>query len=127
MLDVAALKSAARAAIVMPAVFAFADNVIGNPQTTIFSAFGSFSMLVLADFQGPPRGRLKAYLTLAGIGVALISLGTVCSRSAAAGTSVMALVGFTILFSGLINRYFAAGIVTGSTNVRIAPVAPAEK
>ena len=119
------LKSAARAAIVMPAVFAFADNAIGNPQTTIFSAFGSFSMLVLADFQGPPRGRLKAYLTLAGIGVALIALGTVCSRSAAAGTSVMALVGFTILFAGLINRYFAAGGLAALLSFILAVNVPA--
>jgi uncharacterized membrane protein YccC len=107
--DRASLKSAARAAIFIPAVFAFADNVIGNPQTTIFSAFGSFSILVLADFEGSPLRRLTAYATLAGVGVPLIALGTVCSRSAAAAASAMAIVGFAILFSGLINRYFAAG------------------
>ncbi len=103
------LKNAARAAIVMPAVFAFADNIIGQPQTTVFAAFGSFSMLVLADFEGPPRSRLTAYLSLAGVGAALIALGTVCSQSAVASAAVMAVVGFTILFGGLINRYFAAG------------------
>ena len=48
------LKSAARAAIVMPAVFAFADQVIAQPQTALFAAFGSFAMLVLASFSGPP-------------------------------------------------------------------------
>src|SRR5205823_1500912 len=37
-LDRPALKSAVRAAIFMPAVFAFADNVIAQSQTTIFSA-----------------------------------------------------------------------------------------
>jgi uncharacterized membrane protein YccC len=107
--DRASLKSAARAAIFIPAVFAFADNVIGNPQTTIFSAFGSFSILVLADFAGSPARRLTAYLTLAGVGFPLIALGTICSRSAAAAACAMAVVGFAILFSGLINRYFAAG------------------
>jgi uncharacterized membrane protein YccC len=121
----ASLKSAARAAIVMPAVFAFADNVIGQPQTTIFSAFGSFSMLVLADFQGPPRSRLSAYLTLVGVGAALISLGTLCSRSTAAGASVTALVGFTILFAGLINRYFAAGAFAALLSFIIAVNVPA--
>ena len=45
MLDLAALKSAARAAIVIPAVFALADKVIQQPQTSIFAAFGSFAML----------------------------------------------------------------------------------
>jgi hypothetical protein len=41
--DVAALESAARAAIVMPAVFALAREVIGQPQTSLFAAFGSFA------------------------------------------------------------------------------------
>jgi len=51
----------------MPAVLAFADNVISQPQTTIFSAFGSFAILVLAAFSGPRRTQLAAYLTRARI------------------------------------------------------------
>jgi uncharacterized membrane protein YccC len=109
----------------MPAVFAFADNVIGQPQTTVFSAFGSFSVLVLADFEGPRRSRLTAYLTLVGIGAALISLGTLCSRSPAAGASVTAVVGFTILFAGLINRYFAAGAFAALLSFILAVNIPA--
>src|SRR5258707_8216974 len=108
-LDRPALKSAVRAAIFMPAVFAFADNVIAQPQTTIFSAFGSFAILVLADFTGPWRNRLVAYLSLAGAGVVLIFLGTLSSQSTVVATAVMALVGFTILFAGVINGYLAAG------------------
>ncbi len=46
----------------MPVVFGFADGVIGNANTTLFSAFGSFAILVLADFGGPPKRRLTAYL-----------------------------------------------------------------
>ena len=53
--DLASLKSAARAAIVIPAVFAIADKAIQDPQTAIFAAFGSFAMLVLVDFSGPMR------------------------------------------------------------------------
>ncbi|MDX6411846.1 MAG: hypothetical protein QOE91_1362, partial [Gaiellaceae bacterium] len=41
----ASLRSAVRAAIVMPSVFAFADKVIGDPQVATFAAFGSFAML----------------------------------------------------------------------------------
>src|SRR6478609_8861849 len=108
-LDRPALKSAIRAAIFMPAVFAFADNVIAQPQTTIFSAFGSFAILVLTDFSGPWRNRLVAYITLAGAGAVLISLGTLCSQSTLAATAVMAVVGFTVLFAGVINGYLAAG------------------
>ena len=92
----------------MPAVFAFADKVVGNPQTAIFAAFGSFAMLVLVDFTGPMRSRLVAYLALACVGAVNVVLGTLCSRNAWLAAGAMALVGFAILFSGVINGYFAA-------------------
>src|SRR5438477_9472990 len=119
--DVAALKSAARAAIVMPAVFAFADNVIGQPQTSIFAAFGSFAMLVLVEFDGPPRTRLLAYLGLACVGAAFIALGTLCSRDTWLAAGGMAIVGFGTLFSGVISGYFAAG-ATGALLTFVLPV-----
>ena len=103
------LKTAARAAIVMPAVFAFASKVIGQPQTALFAAFGSFSLLVLASFAGPPRSRLTAYLSLGVAGAVLVTLGTLCSGNAWLAAGAMAVVGFVILFSGFINGYFAAG------------------
>ena len=104
----AALRSAARAAVVMPSVFAFADKVIGNPQTATFAAFGSFAMLVLVDFTGPMRSRFLAYLGLACAGAVNIVLGTLFSRNAWVAAAAMAVVGFAILFSGAINGYFAA-------------------
>jgi uncharacterized membrane protein YccC len=104
----AALRSAARAAIVMPAVVAFADKVIKDPQTTLFAAFGSFAMLVFVDFTGPRRSQFVAYLALAGAGAANIVLGTLCSQNVWLAPAAMAVVGFAILFSGAINGYFAA-------------------
>ena len=92
----------------MPAVFALADKVIGNPQTATFAAFGSFAMLVLVDFTGPMRSRFLAYLGLAGAGAVNIVLGTLCSRNAWVAAAAMGVVGFAILFSGAINGYFAA-------------------
>jgi len=106
--DRGALKAAARAAIVIPAVFAVAHELIGDPQTSLFAAFGSFALLVLVDFAGPLRSRLVAYLTLACAGAANIVLGTFCSRNAWLAAAAMAVVGFGILFSGAINGYFAA-------------------
>jgi uncharacterized membrane protein YccC len=119
--DIAALKSAARAAIVMPAVFAFADNVIGQPQTSIFAAFGSIAMLVLVDFAGPPRTRLLAYLGLACVGAVFITLGTLCSRNAWLAAGAMAVVGFGVLFSGVISGYVAAA-TTGALVTFVLPV-----
>jgi uncharacterized membrane protein YccC len=102
------LKYAARAAIVLPAVVAFADNVIKNQQTTFLSAFGSVAILVLTNFGGPPRTRLAAYLALTAAGAVLISLGTLCSRTPWLAVVAMAVVGFLILLAGVISGYFAA-------------------
>jgi uncharacterized membrane protein YccC len=120
-MDIAALKSAARAAIVMPAVFALADKVIGQPQTSIFAAFGSFAMLVLVEFGGPWRSRLLAYLGLACVGASFITLGTLCSRDPWLAAGAMAAVGFATLFSGVINGYFAAA-ATGALLTFVLPV-----
>jgi uncharacterized membrane protein YccC len=118
--DLAALKSAARAAIVIPAVFALADKVIAQPQTSLFAAFGSFALLVLTEFTGPPRIRLLAYLALACVGAAFITLGTLCSRNEWLGAGAMAVVGFATLFAGVISGYFAAG-ATGALLTFILP------
>ena len=117
----AALKSAARAAIVIPAVFALADKLIGQPQTSIFAAFGSFAILVLVDVAGTRRTRLIAYLGLACVGGAFITLGTLCSRNAWLGACAMAAVGFAVLFAGGINGY-AAAVTTGALLTFVLPV-----
>jgi uncharacterized membrane protein YccC len=117
----AALKSAARAAIVMPTVFAFADKVIKQPQTSLFAAFGSFALLVLVEFGGPWRTRLLAYLGLACVGAAYITLGTLCSREPWLAAGAMALVGFGTLFAGAFSGYVAAS-ATGALLTFVLPV-----
>jgi uncharacterized membrane protein YccC len=107
--DRAALKSAARAAIVITGVFAFADKVIGNPSMALFAAFGAVALLILVQFTGPPRTRLLAYLALGCVGAAFYTLGTLCSRSPWLATAAMAVVGFIALFSGVFSGYFSAG------------------
>ena len=102
-----ALRKAARAAIVIPLVLAVADKVIQQPQTTIFAAFGSFAVLVFADFRGAPPVRLLRYLGLAALGAGLIALGTLCSRSEWLAPAGMGLVGFAVLFSTVLHPYFA--------------------
>jgi uncharacterized membrane protein YccC len=102
------LHSAVRAAIVMPSVFAFADKVIGDLQVATFAAFGAFAMLVLVEFSGPTRSRLTAYVALACAGAANIAIGTLCSNHAWLAAAAMGVVGFVILYAGVINGYFAA-------------------
>jgi uncharacterized membrane protein YccC len=118
--NIEALKSAARAAIVMPGVFAFADQVIGNPQTSLFAAFGSFAVLVLVEFGGRWRTRLVAYLAFAGVGLVLVAVGTLCSRDAWLAAGATGVVVFATLFSGAFNGYFAAAS-TGAILLFVLP------
>jgi uncharacterized membrane protein YccC len=108
-LDRTALRRAARAAVVLTAMFAVGDKAIGNPTTALFAAFGSFALLVLAQFAGPWRTRVVAYLALACTGAVFITLGTLCSRSPWLAAGAMAIVGFGVLFSGVFSGYISAG------------------
>jgi uncharacterized membrane protein YccC len=118
--DLEALKSAARAAIVMPCVFAFAHEVIGNAQTSLFSAFGSFAVLVLVEFGGLPKRRLVAYLAFAAVGAVLITVGTLCSHDEWLAAGATAVVTFIVLFAGAFSGYFAAAS-TGAILLFVLP------
>ncbi len=76
----AALRRATRAAIIMPALFALGDKVIGNPQLATYAAFGSFAMLLLVDFGGPMAERLQAQAALAVTGGVFVCLATLASQ-----------------------------------------------
>ncbi len=119
-MNVEALKAAGRAAIVMPANFAFASLVIGRPQLSLFAAFGSFAVLVLVEFGGLRRVRALAYLAFGIAGAGLISLGTLCSHDAWLATGAMAVVGFGILFAGGFSGYVAAA-GTGAVLLLVLP------
>ena len=92
----------------MPAMFAFADKVIGNPEISYFAAFGSFAMLLLIDFQGTIGDRLRAQAALGVACVVLICLGTLASQSTAAAAISMTVVAFVILFAGVVSSVFAS-------------------
>jgi uncharacterized membrane protein YccC len=106
--DPAALKSAARTAIVMPLGFVLTTVVAGGEHAPVFAAFGSFALLVLVAFGGRTRSRLLAYLALAAVGGLLIALGTVVSEHRLLATATTAAVTFVIFFSGVVNGYLAA-------------------
>ena len=104
----AGLRRAARAALVVPAAFAFAKLVIGDSQVTTFVAFGCFALLVMSDFGGTRRPRAAAYVTATLVGAALLTLGTLVSPVAWVAALVMLLVGFWVQFSGVFGSYVAA-------------------
>jgi uncharacterized membrane protein YccC len=103
----AALRRAARAAIVMPAMFALGEKVIGNPVVATFAAFGSFAMLLLVDFTGPMRDRLRAYLGLALAGAVFVCLGTLASSRPWLAAASMTCVAFAVLFVGVVSSELA--------------------
>jgi uncharacterized membrane protein YccC len=120
--DLAALRRAARTAIVMPAMFALGDKVIGDPNVATFAAFGSFAMLLLAGFTGPMRLRLQAQAALALVGGIFICLGTLASGHAWLAAAAMAVVGFGVLFAGVVSSVLA-GATTSLLLAFILPVA----
>jgi uncharacterized membrane protein YccC len=101
-----ALRSALRVAVVAPVAFAIGNQI--DPQTALFALFGSLAMAVFADFSGPRVVRLLAYSGLGATGLLLIVIGTLCSRSPVAGAIGMAVVGFAVLFAGVVNGYLAS-------------------
>jgi uncharacterized membrane protein YccC len=107
-----ALRRAARAAILLPALVALVDKAIANVTMSYFSAFGCFAMLLLVDFQGSLLDRLRAQGTLALACVGLICLGTLASRSTVLAVVGMGLAGFAVLFSGVVSSVLASATTT---------------
>jgi uncharacterized membrane protein YccC len=118
--DLVALRRAGRAAIVMPAMFALSEEVIGNPTVATFAVFGSFAMLLLVDFGGPMRERLQAQASLAVVGAAFVCVATLASHSVWLAAVAMALVGFAVIFAGVVSSVLASA----TTSLLLAFILP---
>src|SRR3989440_7429955 len=104
----AALRRAARAAIVIPPVLAFTIFVLHGGQNVIFAVFGCFALLVMSDFGGQRPARALAYLTATAVGALLVAIGTLVSISAGLAAAGMFVVGLAIAFSRVFGGYLAA-------------------
>jgi hypothetical protein len=124
--ELVTVHKALRAAIVVPAVFAFADLVVGQDQVALFASFGAVAFLVLTDVVGPPRDRAAALLGLGAIGAAFVVLGTLCAGNDALAVAAMAVVGIGVLLTGAASP--SASMVTNAALLAfILPVSmPAE-
>jgi uncharacterized membrane protein YccC len=114
------VKRSVRAAVVMPGVFGLAHVAFANGQVSLVAAFGSFALLLFVDFTGPMRTRLSSYVALFGFGCGFIALGTLVSTHKAAAVVTMALIGFAILFAGIV----APQVATASTAALLLFVLP---
>ncbi|MDN4614157.1 FUSC family protein [Leifsonia sp. F6_8S_P_1B] len=103
-----ALRRAGRAAILMPLLFLLGSRVIGSPDVAIFSAFGTFALLLFVDFGGPLRERVQAQTALALAGAVLVVLGTLAAQPVWLSAVAMAAVGFVVLFAGSVSSVTAS-------------------
>ncbi len=114
------VRRAARAAVVMPAVFAFADLVVGNPVMSMLALFGSFALLLFVDFSGLIRDRLTAQFWLVLAGSVLIVVGTLAAHAVVTAVLATVAVAFLILFSGVVSSVLAGA----STALLVSYVLP---
>jgi uncharacterized membrane protein YccC len=117
----AALRRAGRTAIVMPAMFAIGATVLDNADLATFAAFGSFAMLLLVDFGGSTGDRVRAHVALALVGAVFVCVGTLASRNAWLAAGTMAVVGFAVIFAGVVSSVLA-GATTSLLLAFILPV-----
>ncbi|MEV4314127.1 FUSC family protein [Actinocrispum sp. NPDC049592] len=116
-----ALRRAGRAAIVMPLMFGVAVGGIGDAVLAMFAAFGSMALLLFVDFGGAMRERLLAQGMLVVTGAVLITLGTLAAQYVWLATVGMLVVGFVVLFVGVVSSVLA-GATTALLISFILPV-----
>ncbi|MFI6297169.1 FUSC family protein [Nonomuraea sp. NPDC050790] len=122
--DLAATRRAARTALVMPVLFALCVEVFHAPVVGTFAAFGSFAMLLLVEFTGPWPERLRSYAALGLAWMVLVILGTLAARSVWSAVAATVVVGFVVLFSGVVSSVLA-GATTALLLGFILPVSAA--
>ncbi|MBM9475356.1 FUSC family protein [Nakamurella flavida] len=90
-------------------VLAVTDLLIGRPQIVSFGVFGTFALLLFAEFPGTRQARAAAFGLLAVLGAVLIALGTLVSTSWWLASALMAVVGFLVVFAGFLSAATAGG------------------
>jgi uncharacterized membrane protein YccC len=123
--DLLVLKRSVRSAVVITVVFAIAHAAFSNPQVALFAAFGSFALLLLVEFTGPPRVRLASYGGLYLAGACFTVLGTAVSTHKVLAVVTMAVIGFAVLFAGIVAPQ-AATATTAALLTFVLPVAVAQ-
>ncbi|WP_037680109.1 FUSC family protein [Streptomyces griseus] len=118
--ELAATRRAVRAALVMPALFALCGQVLDAPVMALYAAFGSLSMLLFVDFTGPMVQRLRAHVGLGVAWLLFICLGTFAARVTWVAVAGTVIVGFLVLFSGVVSSVLAGA----STALLLAFVLP---
>ena len=94
------LRRAVRAAVVVP-IAAAVSFQIGGSQTPLFTIFGSFALMVIADLPGNRANRAVGYAGLGFNGAVLITLGTLVAPIPWLAVTTMIVVGFAVTLAGV--------------------------
>ncbi len=106
--DLESLHKAVKAAVVVTAGLAIGTLVIGSAQLSLFAGFGGVALLLFADFPGSPAARFGGFAGLSVLGAALITLGTVAGMRPWIAVISMAVIGFAVLFGGVLSAAAAS-------------------
>jgi uncharacterized membrane protein YccC len=90
---------------VITVVFTVALRITRDSNVILFLVFGLFSLLILADFGGPPRRRAAAYLIVTAIGAVLVAIATLASPWPWLAALLMLLVAFAVTMAGVFGGY----------------------
>jgi uncharacterized membrane protein YccC len=122
--SVPAAMRAARATVVIPALFAITDKIVGDAQMALFATFGGFATLIIVSFSGTWRDKLAAHLGLAVVGSLALIIGTLVSGTWWLAAIVTVPVSFAVFFGGVAGPNAAAGS-TAAMFAYVLPVASA--
>jgi len=104
--DFSALAKAIKVAVAVTTGLAI-GTAVADPQLSLFASFGGVAFLLFADFPGSASARLGAYLGLFGVGLVLVAIGTLLSPVPWLAVAGMAVVGFLVLFCGVLSAAIA--------------------
>lgn len=107
--DRSLLRRAARLAIVLTVGLVLLWQIIGFPvPSVLFGCFAIFSLLIFADYGGPVRSRLSAYLATIPVGCISLIIGSALSFNTIASVLGTAVFGFVVAYAGVLRGYVAA-------------------
>jgi uncharacterized membrane protein YgaE (UPF0421/DUF939 family) len=103
------LRSAARAAIVVPLAAAVSFLIVGGSQAPLFTIVGALWLMVLVDFPGSRRGRALANCGVGLNGTVLITVGTLVAPVPWLAVTLMFVLGVAVTLAGVLSETIAAG------------------
>src|SRR5437588_3081955 len=102
------LRRAARIAIVLPLAYWVVEKGLDRPSGALEAAFAVFALLLFADFGGPMRHRLVAYLLTTLAGLVMLVIGSLAAYWGWTSVLVGAFGAFALTYAGVLRGYVAA-------------------